>query len=204
MVRRFSCGRRLRAAKTSDMVVGAATASDGACGEGRVTWRRRRGGLRDGAPACARVRRLSDGCAPRFAQRRGAPRRAVTAGRMHRWRGARVKLLTEATCLQDTVGRTWSAIYCAVASTSSRRTSTSYSSSTSTGGARDDELAVPENEVGDQAKFTPHAKNEQNLRGIPRFGAFRRREETLARAGRPLDSRWHAGSAQNWAAHRPP
>ena len=52
VVRRFSCGRRLRAAKTSDMVVaGAAAASDVACGEGRVTWRRRRGGLRDGAAA---------------------------------------------------------------------------------------------------------------------------------------------------------
>ena len=36
---------------------------------------------------------------------------------MHRWRGARVKLLTEATCLQDAVRFTWSAIYCAVAST---------------------------------------------------------------------------------------
>ena len=77
--------------------------------------RRRRGvgRRRPGARAC--VRRLSDGCAPRFAQRRGAPRRAVTAGRMHRWRGARVKLLTEATCLQDAVLLAWSAIYCAVA-----------------------------------------------------------------------------------------
>ena len=106
-------------------VAGAAAASDVACGEGRVTWRRRRGGLRDGAaasgaaaPARACVRRLSDGCAPRFAQRRGAPRRAVIADELHRWRGARVKLLTEATCLQDAVFRAWSAIYCAVASTS--------------------------------------------------------------------------------------
>jgi hypothetical protein len=33
------------------MVVAGAAASDVACGEGRVTWRRRRGGLRDGAAA---------------------------------------------------------------------------------------------------------------------------------------------------------
>ena len=77
--------------------------------------RRRRGvgRRRPGARAC--VRRLSDGSAPRFAQRRGAPRRAVSADELHRWRGTRVKLLTEATCLQDAVFRTWSAIYCAVA-----------------------------------------------------------------------------------------
>ena len=65
---------------------------------------------------------------------------------MHRWRGARVKLLTEATCLQDAVpphleryllrGRfdVEQTYRCAV----SRRTSTR--------GARDEELGVPENE----------------------------------------------------------
>ena len=86
-VRRFSCGRRLRAAKTSDMVVaGAAAASDVAriaCGEGRVTWRRRRGGWRDGAaasgataPARAHVR---DACptAARHDSRSGVAHRAA-------------------------------------------------------------------------------------------------------------------------------
>ena len=40
-------------------------ASDVACGEGRVTWRRRRGGLRDGAAvagAAASARRVCDAC----------------------------------------------------------------------------------------------------------------------------------------------
>ena len=142
--------------------------------------RRRRGvgRRRPGARACAR--RLSDGCAPRFAQRRGAPRRAVTAGRMHRWRGARVKLLTEATCLQDAVpphleryllrGRfdVFSTYQCAV----SRRTSTT--------GARDDELAVLESGEWTWQNGTRTSKNEQTLHVRPRFGAFRRRGETLA------------------------
>ena len=51
---------------------------------------------------------------------------------------------------------------------------------TSTRGARDEELGVLKSVIVDLANATPHAKNEQNLRGIPRFGAFRRRGETLA------------------------
>ena len=77
---------------------------------------------------------------------------------MHRWRGARVKLLTEATCLQDAVaphleryllrGRfdVFSTYQCAV----SRRTST--------GGARDDELAVLKCGGVDLAKMHPARK----------------------------------------------
>ncbi len=100
---------------------------------------------------------------------------------MHRWRGARVRLLTEATCLQDAVpphleryllrGRfdVNLTYQCAV----SRRTSTN--------GARDNELAVLKSEEWTWQKCNPHAKKDQNLYVRPRFGAFRRRGETLAR-----------------------
>ena len=52
---------------------------------------------------------------------------------------------------------------------------------TSTNGARDDELAVLKSVIVDLAKYAPRTQKEQNLRGIPRFGAFRPRRNTLAR-----------------------
>ena len=155
--------------------------------------RRRRGvGRRgDGARAC--VRRLSDGCAPRFAQRRGAPRRAVSAGRMHRWRGARVKLLTEATCLQDAVPPRLERYLLRGRTTSRRRTSRVVSRRTSTGGARDDEFQLQNGSGLRPENRQPARQKGQNLRGIPRVGAFRRRGETLARelGGRAIP-RWQS------------
>ena len=84
---------------------------------------------------------------------------------MHRWRGARVKLLTEATCLQDAVpphleryllrGRfdVEQTYWCAV------------SRSTSTRGARDDELAVLKKQEGTKLVDSPHAKNNKICAG---------------------------------------
>ena len=136
----FLCGRRLCTAKTSDIVVGRGAVF--ACGKGRVTWRRKRGGLRDGAAASSCVRRLSDGCAPRFAQRRGAPRRAVSADELHRWRGARVKLLTEATCLQDAVPPHLERYLLRGRFDVEQTYRCAVSRSTSTRGARDDEFQL--------------------------------------------------------------
>ena len=51
---------------------------------------------------------------------------------------------------------------------------------TSTRGARDDELGVPENEGRGPGKNATRTLD-PNLRGIPRFGAFRPRWNTLAR-----------------------
>ena len=120
----------------------------------------------------------------------------MSADELHCWRGARVKLLTEATCLQDAVtphleryllrGRfdVEQTYQCAV----SRRTSTN--------GARDDELAVLKSVIVDLAKYAPRTQKEQNLRGIPRFGVFRRRGETLAQelGGLAISSVGQAGS----------